>query len=172
MLDVLTPVLHTAFIGPKGNVQDSVASFTEFWQATYAEMDEPEDDWPEEIKVSRDDESELKSSEVENSSVWANVLDKLSPRLNYCNQCLKRTARNSSEKENHSSLRAIPLLWIVSWPVPQHPHLSPQARHALSPIPRILNIRARDNDDLWEDTPRCLIPSKNRLSRTPYLCLH
>ena len=30
----------------------------------------------------------------------------------------------------------------------------------LSLIPRILNIRARDKDDLWEDIPRCLTPFK------------
>ena len=65
-----------------------------------------------------------------------------------------------------------PPSWTVSWPVPPLPRSPLQARNDLAPIPRILNIRARDKDDLWEDIPRCLIPSKNRLSRTPCRCLH
>ncbi|KAK7677756.1 hypothetical protein QCA50_019308 [Cerrena zonata] len=72
MLDILAPILHSAFIGPKANLPDSISAFAEFWQATYAEMDEPEKGWSKEIKVCLraidkpgDDDSELESSEVE-----------------------------------------------------------------------------------------------------------
>lgn len=77
MLEILAPMLQSAFLGPKANIPDAISSFTEFWQATYVEMDEPEDGWPKEIKTClkaiegpRDDESELESSEVEEQLIY------------------------------------------------------------------------------------------------------